>query len=490
MLIIPAIDIIGGKCVRLLKGNFSLVKEYSKDPLEMAKDFERAGASRIHIVDLEGAKLGRPINDKMILEIAQKLNVEVEVGGGIRTFEIAENYLRNGVKKVIMGSAALKDIGLLKRLVEVFGADRILVALDLKQGRIMTDGWLEESGKSCEKFLNDLKRVGIREIIFTDVDRDGTLTIPNLAFLKDLVQYGFNIILSGGVSDLRSIEAANGLGANGVIVGKAIYEGRIDLTEAVRRFKSGLTKRIIPCLDVKDGRVVKGINFRGLRDVGDPVALAKFYSDSLADELVFLDISATNEGRKTMINMVESVAKAISIPFTVGGGINSLGQIEELLRCGADKVSINSAAVKNPDLIREAAGKFGSQCIVVAVDVKKTGNLWRVFINAGQTKTDLNAFEWASSLEKMGAGEILITSMDRDGTKSGYDLDLLKKLSDLLKIPVIASGGAGSLKDMEEAFSIGQADAVLVASLFHNKEISIADVKKYLNSKNILTRFV
>ncbi len=490
MLIIPAIDIIGGNCVRLLKGDFSSVKEYSSDPFEVARGFEEAGVSRIHIVDLEGAKNGRPVNDKKILEIAQKLNVEVEVGGGIRTFEIAETYLRNGVKKVIIGSAALKDIGLLKRLVQAFGSDRILVALDLKQGKIMSDGWLKESGKSCENFLNDLKKIGIREIIFTDVDRDGTLTIPNLAFLKDLVRYGFNTILSGGVSDLRSIEAAGEFGANGVIVGKAIYEGKVDLREALQRFRSTLTKRIIPCLDVKNGRVVKGVNFKDLRDAGDPVALAKVYSDSFADELVFLDISATNEGRKTMISMVESVAKAISIPFTVGGGISSLDQIEKLLKCGADKVSINSAAVKNPALIREAAEKFGSQCIVAAVDVKKSANSWGVFVNAGDVDAGIDALEWVSSLEKMGAGEILITSMDRDGTKSGYDLELLKELSDRLNIPVIASGGAGSLKDMEDAFLIGGADAVLVASLFHNKEISIAEAKKYLASKNILIRSI
>ena len=490
MLIIPAIDIIGGKCVRLLRGDFSLMTEYSKDPLKVARNFQKAGASRIHVVDLEGAKKGFPVNREKILQIAQTLKIDVEVGGGIRNFETAESYLQNGVKKVILGSAALEDIALLKRLVRTFGSDRILVALDLRQGKIMTDGWLKESEKSCEKFLSDLVKVGVRELIFTDVDRDGTLTIPNLTFLKDLIWYGFNIILSGGVSDLRSIEAAREIGANGVIVGKAIYEKKIDLKEAVLRFQSGLTKRIIPCLDVKDGRVVKGVNFEGLRDAGDPVELAKFYSDSLADELVLLDISATNEGRKTMVETVEAVARAISIPFTVGGGINSLDQIEELLKCGADKVSINSAAVKNPDLIREAVEKFGSQCVVVAVDVKKIDGVWRVFVNAGKTKTDLDALEWASSLEKMGAGEILITSMDRDGTKSGYDLDLLKRLSERLKISVIASGGAGSLKDMEEAFSVGGADAVLVASLFHDKEISIAEAKKYLASKNILIRSI
>ncbi|MFA5820949.1 MAG: 1-(5-phosphoribosyl)-5-[(5-phosphoribosylamino)methylideneamino]imidazole-4-carboxamide isomerase, partial [Candidatus Gracilibacteria bacterium] len=244
MLIIPAIDIIGGKCVRLLRGDFSLMTEYSKDPLKVARNFQKAGASRIHVVDLEGAKKGFPVNREKILQIAQTLKIDVEVGGGIRNFETAESYLQNGVKKVILGSAALEDIALLKRLVRTFGSDRILVALDLRQGKIMTDGWLKESEKSCEKFLSDLVKVGVRELIFTDVDRDGTLTIPNLTFLKDLIWYGFNIILSGGVSDLRSIEAAREIGANGVIVGKAIYEKKIDLKEAVLRFQSGLTKRI------------------------------------------------------------------------------------------------------------------------------------------------------------------------------------------------------------------------------------------------------
>ena len=276
-----------------------------------------------------------------------------------------------------------------------------------------------------------------------------------------------------------------------------------------------LAKRIIPCLDVKDGRVVKGIHFQDLRDAGDPVEIGAFYSREGADELVFLDITATIEVRSTILHIVEKTAEEVFIPLTVGGGIKDVGDIKRLLSAGADKVSINTAAVKNPALIKEASDRFGSQCIVVAVDAKRrkmedrgretgngkreTGNgkqkislssdkRWEVYIDSGRTPTGLDALEWVRMVESLGAGEILLTSMDADGTKNGYDLELTKRVSGLATIPVIASGGAGNLRHLLEALREGKADAVLAASIFHYGEYSIKETKDYLRKQGIMVR--
>ncbi|WP_445665652.1 imidazole glycerol phosphate synthase subunit HisF [Fodinibius sp. AD559] len=249
-----------------------------------------------------------------------------------------------------------------------------------------------------------------------------------------------------------------------------------------------LAKRIIPCLDIKDGRTVKGVNFEGLRDAGDPVELAKRYSDEGADELVFLDITATKEKRKTLIDLVKKIALEIDIPFTVGGGISSTEQIAELLHAGADKVSLNSAIVRNPELINEAAKQFGSQCIVAAVDAKRIDDEWIVFISGGSENTGKNALEWIREVEKRGAGEILLTSMDQDGTKEGFDIELLQRVNEFTTIPVIASGGAGTKQHCIDAIKKGDADAVLAASIFHFQEIEISDLKKELQQANISVR--
>ena len=246
--------------------------------------------------------------------------------------------------------------------------------------------------------------------------------------------------------------------------------------------------RIIPCLDVKDGRVVKGINFLNLIDAGDPVEQAKHYSANGADEICFLDISASLENRDTMVNVVKKTANEVFIPLTVGGGISSIENIQALLKAGADKVSINSAAIKNPNIIKEASEYFGNQCIVVAVDAKRQGNDWYVYSHGGTKKTDLLALNWIKKVQNLGAGEILLTSMDKDGTKSGFDNELLSKVSEFLKIPLIASGGVGSLDHFYEGVAKGKADALLAASVFHFNEISIKEVKKYLKYKNINIR--
>lgn len=247
-------------------------------------------------------------------------------------------------------------------------------------------------------------------------------------------------------------------------------------------------KRIIPCLDVKNGRVVKGINFLNLVDAGDPVECAIQYDGQGADELVFLDITASSDSRDITIDMVEKVADSIFIPFTVGGGIRSVDDFNALLRAGADKVSVNSAAVFRPQLISEAAYKFGSQCVVAAIDAKRTDGGWEVYVNGGRKPVGRDAVKWAVECEKLGAGEILLTSMDRDGKKTGYDLELTRAVSESVGIPVIASGGAGALEHFYDAFTEGKADAVLAASLFHFGEIPVPELKKYLSEKGITVR--
>lgn len=249
-----------------------------------------------------------------------------------------------------------------------------------------------------------------------------------------------------------------------------------------------LTKRIIPCLDIKDGRTVKGVNFIDIRDAGDPVELAAAYAAQGADELVFLDISATNEKRKTFASLVKEIATHVNIPFTVGGGITSVADVAPLLEAGADKVSINSAAVKNPDLIDELAKAFGSQFVVLAIDARKVGNQWTVHTHGGTKLTDKKLFSWAKEGQSRGAGEILFTSMDHDGTKQGFAIDPLAKLHELLSIPVIASGGAGSMQHFLEVFILGKADAALAASLFHFGELTISDLKKYLQTNGVPVR--
>ncbi|MCJ7467330.1 MAG: imidazole glycerol phosphate synthase subunit HisF [Maribacter sp.] len=249
-----------------------------------------------------------------------------------------------------------------------------------------------------------------------------------------------------------------------------------------------LAKRIIPCLDIKNGRTVKGVNFVDLRDAGDPVALAQYYADSGADELVFLDISATEERRKTLAKLVYHVAEKVNIPFTVGGGISSIEDVDILLHNGADKVSINSSAIRNPNLIDDLVAKFGSQCIVVAIDAKIINDHWKVHLMGGKVATELDLFDWSKEAEERGAGEILFTSMDHDGTKDGFANEALARLSATLNIPIIASGGAGKVQDFIDTFKEGKADAALAASVFHFKEIAIADLKKILKQNGIAVR--
>lgn len=249
-----------------------------------------------------------------------------------------------------------------------------------------------------------------------------------------------------------------------------------------------LAKRIIPCLDIKDGKTVKGVNFINIRDVGDPVELGSLYAKMGADELVFLDITATNEKRKTLSELVTRISRHINIPFTVGGGIASVEDVSVLLACGADKISVNTAAVRRPELIRELAMSFGSQCVVLAVDTKERDGEWYVYLNGGRVPTDIRSLDWVRQAVELGAGEILLTSMDHDGTKNGFGIDITRAVSEAVNVPVIASGGAGSMEHFKEVFDKGKADAALAASIFHYKEIGIPELKDYLREEGITIR--
>ncbi|NCG35563.1 MAG: imidazole glycerol phosphate synthase subunit HisF [Dehalococcoidales bacterium] len=249
-----------------------------------------------------------------------------------------------------------------------------------------------------------------------------------------------------------------------------------------------LTKRIIPCLDIDKGRVVKGVNFINIKDAGDPTELAEFYNSEVADELVFLDITATHEGRKTLIDVVKKVSSVVFIPLTVGGGIRTINDMRIMLEAGADKVSLNSSAIKNSAIITDCSKEFGAQCVVSAIDVKKEGDDWIVYTHGGRNKTNINALEWVKNVEELGAGEILLTSMDKDGSNNGYDNELLEKVNNIVNIPVIASGGAGSLKHLYEALKFGKADAILAASICHFGILSIKEVKNYLIKNKINIR--
>jgi len=489
MLIIPAIDIIDGACVRLTKGVYDSKKIYAKNPIQQAVDFVNQGANMIHIVDLDGAKQGQSKNNNIIIQIREHIDIPMQVGGGIRTISEAEYYLEQGINRIILGTKAITNPDFIKVLIDKFGSKRIVIGVDIKNRKIATSGWLKTSDQNYLVFVKNLKKLGVTELVVTDIDKDGTLTEPNYELVFEINNLGFNVIASGGISSVLALKKLLKFNAFGAIIGKALYEDKITIKDAlIATTKNTLTKRIIPCLDVKNGRTVKGVNFTNLCDAGDPVELGKFYAESGADELVFLDITATFEKRKTVTELVKRVAKEIFIPFTVGGGIKTIDDIKELLQCGADKISINTVAVKNPSIIQEGAARFGSQCIVVAIDVKKVGDDYKVFIKGGKEETNLEVVSWAKKVERLGAGEILLTSMDRDGTKDGYDIELLQKITEAVNIPVIASGGAGSKENLCEALFVGQADAVLAASIFHFRKYTIAEVKQFLLSNNLPIR--
>ena len=404
-----------------------------------------------------------------------------------------EELLNRGTDRIIIGTIALDDDKLSEILSKQY-RNKIAVALDSSERMIRTRGWQYDTNLETFLVFAKLENLGIHNFIVTDIMKDGTSTGLNsnlfLELMKEKKKFNTRIIASGGISNINDVEKALKC-ADGVIVGKALYDGSIP-SRVLGSFldelhKSRLVKRIIPCLDVKNGRVVKGVKFKNLRDSGDPVELARYYNENGADELIFLDISATLEGRKSMLTTIRSVAEEVFIPLTVGGGIKSVEDMAIIIKAGAEKVSINSAAINDPNLITRGARKFGSQCIVVAIDAKRKGKSWEVYSHSGTEPTGLDVIEWVKIVVDKGAGELLVTSMDRDGTKSGYDLDLIRAITHNVSVPVIASGGAGKKEHFLFGINHG-AEAVLAASLFHYNLLSIHDLKDYLYDEDISVR--
>jgi len=487
--LIPAIDIINGRCVRLTKGDYSKMTVYNDDPLEVARNFEKMGFKRLHVVDLDGAKAKHIVNDKCLKAITDNTNLIVDFGGGIKTEEDIEKAFNSGASMVTVGSVAVTNPELFMLWLDKYGANRIILGADVRNGNISINGWKEDSSEELIPFLKKYVDKGVKNVLCTEISKDGTLQGPAVELYKKVMETypQLHLIASGGISSNEDIEELERQNIPAVVFGKAFYENKIDVDRL--KLHGSLSKRIIPCLDVKDGMTVKGTNFVNLRTAGDPVELGKAYSDAGADELVFLDITASFEGRKTFTEMVTRVAEEINIPFTVGGGINEIADVERLLYAGADKVSVNSAAIKRPELINEIASRFGSQVCVCAIDARlEDDGEWYCYLNGGRVRTDRRLLEWAVEAEKRGAGEILFTSMNHDGVKDGFANEALAMLSENLSIPIIASGGAGKKEHFKDAFIKGKADAALAASVFHFGEIGISELKEYLHDNGINVR--
>ena len=491
-------DIRGGKVVRLTQGDFSRQITYSNDPIAILKQFIEVGALWIHVINLDGALTGnfqKNLSYPVILDLiklSKQSGIRIQIGGGIRNIETIEELINKGTDRIILGTIVFDDSKLLKVLSKHYRS-KIAIALDSSNKTIRTKGWQHDTNLDIFEVFSKLENLGIQDFIVTDIMKDGTSSGLNTNLyleLKKKKMLRTRIIASGGISSINDVEMALEF-SDGVIVGKALYNGNIPLGDLGRFLdnlhKSRLVKRIIPCLDVKNGRVVKGIKFKNLRDSGDPVDLARYYNENGADELVFLDISATLEGRKSMLNTIRSVAEEVFIPLTVGGGIRTIEDMTVIIKAGAEKVSINSAAISDPNLITEGAKKFGSQCIVVAIDAKKKGESWEVYSHSGTKPTGLDVLEWVKTVVDKGAGELLVTSMDKDGTNSGYDLELIRAITEIVSVPVIASGGAGNKMHFVEAINNG-AEAVLAASLFHFNLLRIQDLKEFMNNYDILVR--
>ena len=486
MELIPSIDLLQGNAVRLQHGDFALVTKYG-DARELLERLDVPRGSRLHIVDLEASRRGEPVEVKIVRDLTAN-DLRVQVGGGVRSLAAARTWFDCGAERVVVGTAAAESPDLLRALVDAFGTDRIIPAVDVRDGVVRVAGWERSAREPLPELLARLESLGFREILVTDISKDGILRGPSFTLYRKMRRLTtMRVIASGGVaqtSDLVSL--ARMPNVSGCVVGKALLERRIDIREAIARLKTAdaIPVRVIPCLDVKDGRVVKGVNFASLRDSGDPVECAAKYEAEGADEIVILDVSATDANRKTALETVRRVADSLFIPLTVGGGIRTIDDFRAALRAGADRVAINTAAVRNPQLIADCAREFGVQAVVLSCDVKGRD----VMVRSGIESAALDAVTWCKEAERLGAGEILLTSVDRDGTNSGFDLELLRAVTSLVRISVIASGGAGRLEDFRDAVEVGGAQAVLAASLFHDNRLTVGDVKRFLAQEGIPVR--
>jgi imidazole glycerol-phosphate synthase subunit HisF len=513
---IPAIDVLDGRVVRLAQGDFARVTVFGDDPLEIAAEYRRAGATRLHLVDLSAARSG--VAGDRFLELVAKLSqdFEVQVGGGARDLQAIERRLDAGAAAVVIGTMLFADAAAARAAVDLFGAGRLIAALDVDGQEVKTHGWRQGSGRDLAAAMRWIDELGIRRVLMTDIARDGMAAGPNVALYAEWKRRfpHLELTASGGVrneSDLAELETA---GCDAVVVGKALLEGSVPL-DACSRYDAphrnapsgagdcpnfrvsengtvplgGLAVRVIPCLDVTEGRVVKGTNFQNLRDAGDPVELARRYCDEGADELVFLDITATSDRRQTLTELAARVADAVNIPFTVGGGVRCVGDARRLLDAGADKVAVNSAAVARPALLEEMAAQLGSANTVCAIDARRQqSGGWTALVRGGRDDARIDAIAWAEEAVRRGAGELLVTSHDRDGTAAGFDTALLSEIKARVSVPVIASGGGGSLSTFVDAVRLGRADAVLAASVLHFGIFSIREIKTALRGASFPVR--
>ena len=452
MLLIPAIDLKDGRCVRLRQGDLDDATVFSEDPASMATRWLEQGARRLHLVDLNGAVAGKPKNEAPIKAILDAVgdDIPVQIGGGIRDLDTIERYLDAGISYVIIGTAAVKNPGFLQDACGAFPG-QIIVGLDARDGKIATDGWSKLTRHDVLDLAKKFEDYGCEAIIYTDIGRDGMLSGVNVEATVRLAQHvRIPVYASGGIAGIQDIEALCAVeeeGVEGAILGRSIYEGTLDFQAAQAR----------------------------------------------ADELTFLDITATSDGRDLILPIIEQVASQVFIPLTVGGGVRQVSDIQRLLNAGADKISINSAAVANPDLVRAASDYHGSQCVVVAIDARRVSApgeapRWEVFTHGGRKATGLDAVAWARRMAAYGAGEILLTSMDRDGTKSGFDLELTRTVSDAVPVPVIASGGVGNLQHLADGVTTGRASAVLAASIFHFGQHTVGECKRFMAEQGIEVR--
>ena len=486
MQLIPSLDLLNGRVVRLTHGDFSTAKVYG-DAEEILDALDVPRGARLHVVDLEASRSGRPIETDIVRRLARR-DLIVQVGGGIRSIDDARRWFDCGAERIVVGTVAANSPELLAALAETFGASRIVPAMDVREKTVRTDGWERTSSSSIGDVVGRVEALQFPEMLVTEISRDGALRGPSFELYRLLRgATRLKIIASGGVSQTSDIVSLARLGnVSACVIGRALLEQRIDLREAYARLAAlnSVPERVIPCLDVRDGRVVKGVSFTNIRDAGDPVECAMRYEEEGADELVILDI----DGNRSSTETVRRVAESIFIPLTVGGGIRSVEDFRDTLRAGADRVAINTAALRRPELIRECANEFGVQAVVLSCDAKRVRDRWLATVRGGKEVTAVDAVDWCRRAEQFGAGEILLTSVDRDGTNRGFDLELLRAVTNVLKIGVIASGGAGHLDDFRDAIEAGGARAVLAASLFHDRVLTVGDVKRHLEAEGIPVR--
>lgn len=507
MQVIPAIDILDGKIVRLARGDFSKVTIFGDDPLPVVENYRRDGAERLHLVNLSAARDGA--DDNRFLDVVGRIArvIPVQVGGGIRDLKSIRLHLEAGATAVVVGTVLFTDPNTVASAVVLFGEKSIVAALDVDGERetVRIRGWREDSGMSIWEAAAQVRRLGLRQVLATDISRDGMGTGPNVPLYTEWKRWfpKLAITASGGVRDARDIEELDRVGCDSAVVGRALLDSSTTFASLARACPrnettvtvsptdnklSDLAVRIIPCLDVDRGRVVKGTNFQNLRDAGDPVDLARRYCDEGADDLVFLDITATSDRRPAVVELASRVAEAVNIPFTIGGGVRCVNDARRLLEAGADKVAVNSAAVADPTLLEEMSQRLGSANTVCAIDARRDGDGWTVLTRGGRDDARIDAVAWAERAVRLGAGELLVTSHDRDGTSAGFDTDLLASIKQRVSVSVIASGGGGSPQSFIDAVRLGCADALLAAGVFHFGMLSIKDVKSALRDAQIPIR--